>query len=215
MSRFIPGVGPSSAKLMIVGEAPGRYEDEQGLPFVGPSGEILEELLENVKIKRSSVYITNIVKVKPPENNLKKLNLIDHPKEARGYKIEDFLPLLWSEVEAIKPNIILGLGAIALKYLTGKEGIQLWRGSILSALDANCTKCVCTYHPAALFDRTEMNDDGGGSGVFNWKFKSVMEFDFKRAVDQSLFPEIRRKSKHVKICRNSLDLYRYLEEFGI
>src|SRR5437762_5076662 len=108
-ANWIFGTGPSNAQLMIVGEAPGAEEERQGKPFVGPSGELVTELLESVGIKRSQVYITNVVKIRPPQNDLQLLDRIPNPdKEPTeifadgptikftqpGYTITDFLPLL-------------------------------------------------------------------------------------------------------------------------
>ena len=238
-SRIVFGEGPANAKLMIVGEALGKKEEELGRPFVGPSGEILEDLLAGAGLKRSCVYITNVVKIRPPDNDLSRLNEIPNPSKTiplteamqgftlpedegkmftPGYEIEDFLPLLWKEVAVLKPNCILGLGAIALQYLTGKSGngaITNWRGSILPALDARPTKCVCTYHPASLFERPREGSKSSGEGMFAWKQKAIIQFDFKRAVEQSKFPEIRRPARFIKACRNSLDLSRFLSEYSI
>ncbi|MEX0597135.1 MAG: hypothetical protein WD512_11600, partial [Candidatus Paceibacterota bacterium] len=84
------------------------------------------------------------------------------------------------------------------------------RGSILSALDSKPTKVVCTYHPASLFDRPR--NKSSEEGMFSWKQKVVIEFDIKRAVEQSQFPEINRTHRNVRICRTSLDLSRFLLE---
>ncbi len=215
-SRLIYGVGPSTAKLFICGEGPGKYEEERGMPFVGPSGEILDDLLEGAKIKREQIYITNVVKIRPPDNDLDRLSEIPNLETGKPYTIEDFLPLLWKEIAAIKPNCILGLGAVALKYLTGHGSIgdiTNYRGSILYALDSRPTKCICSFHPASLFERPR--EKSSGQGVFNWKFKAIIQFDVCRAVEQSAFPEISRPIRYIKACRNSLDLSRFLEEYGI
>lgn len=213
-ARIVYGVGPSDARLIAIGEALGKSEDEQGKPFVGAAGEILDDLLLGAKIDRRKIYITNVVKVRPPENKLDRLSEIPNPETGKGYTIEDFLPLLWREIEAIKPNVILGLGSTALQYVAGKHGksngITEWRGSIISALDSRPTKCVFTYHPAALFDRDR--DQHSGEGAFSWRFKAIMQFDFIRAREQSLFPEIRKPDRYIKICRHSVDLWRFLKE---
>src|ERR1019366_1545869 len=77
MPNYIAGTGSLEPKLLIVGEAPGKYEDEQGIPFVGPTGKMLDEYLFKAGIRRSDCYITNVVKYRPPLNDLKKLHLID------------------------------------------------------------------------------------------------------------------------------------------
>src|SRR5690242_12619038 len=107
MPKYVPGIGPSTAKLIIVGEAPGEREEQEGKPFVGPSGKIVDEVLANADIKSSEVYKTNVIKIRPPNNDIKKLLLL-------GKSIEDFIPQLWEEINAIKPNSILAFGNTAL-----------------------------------------------------------------------------------------------------
>lgn len=213
--RLVFGVGPANAKLMIVGEALGKREEELGFPFAGLSGEIVEDLLAGAGLKRTQVYITNVVKIRPPNNVLERLGEILNPSTGTAYTIEDFLPLLWNEVAALKPNCILGLGAVALEYLTGHSGIGAitnWRGSILSALDAKPTKVICSFHPASLFERAR-EKSSSGEGMFSWKQKAIIQFDVRRAVEQAEFPEIRRPHRFIKPCRNSLDLSRFLNEY--
>src|SRR4051812_43991317 len=101
---------------MIVGEAPGATEDQSGVPFSGPSGQLLFEMLAEAGVKRSEVYVTNVVKYKPPFNDLRRLT-------DTGHSIDEGLPQLWDEIYAIKPNCILALGNLALHALTGKGKI--------------------------------------------------------------------------------------------
>src|SRR6266705_610954 len=115
--RYIGGVGNPSAKLMLVGEAPGAHEEIEEIPFCGPAGAIVDECLRGAGVDRSDVYVTNVVKIRPPNNEIRRLSEL-------GTKIEDFIPQLWQEVEAINPNCILALGNTALKALTGETGIQ-------------------------------------------------------------------------------------------
>ena len=152
MPNYVKGQGPFSAPLMVVGEAPGAVEDESGIPFSGPSGQLLNEMLETAGINRGEVYVTNVVKYKPPFNRLDQLSNI-------GVSIEDQIPQLWEEIHAIKPNCIIALGNLSLWALTGKgkrvkktekySGITTYRGSILSSLQGNY-KVLPTIHPAAL-----------------------------------------------------------------
>jgi uracil-DNA glycosylase family 4 len=109
---YVPGQGNPSAKLMIVGEAPGKSEEEQLMPFVGASGKIVDDCLYRAGIQRSEVYATNVVKIRPPNNEIHRLPEL-------GTKIEDFILQLWREIEDINPNCILAFGNVALKALTG------------------------------------------------------------------------------------------------
>ena len=100
----VPGEGPSKAKIMIIGEAPGRNEDEQGRPFVGLAGKILNKLLEKNNINRKDVFITNVVKCRPPQNRV--------PTEAEA-KICIKL-FLGKQIKAINPKLIILLGKTAV-----------------------------------------------------------------------------------------------------
>ena len=90
MSKYVGGYGCSTAKLMLIGEAPGQREEELGTPFVGPTGDLVDSCLKCTPYTRDEVYMTNVCKVRPPNNELKRLSEI-------GYKIEDFLPQLWQK----------------------------------------------------------------------------------------------------------------------
>lgn len=98
-SRLVMGAGSSDADIVFIGEAPGKNEDEQGLPFVGAAGKFLDEMLETAGLKRSDVYITNIVKYRPPNNR------DPSPEEKR-----EFWPYLMKQIEIIQPKVIMTLG---------------------------------------------------------------------------------------------------------
>ena len=162
--------------------------------------ELVTELLEATGLKRSQVYITNVVKVRPPDNDMSRLSEI-------GYKIEDFLPLLWEEIDALNPNCILALGTTALEILTDKKGITNYRGSILECVNST-TKVIPTIHPAALFARGSQHQ-----GMFSWKQRIHIQFDFFKAVKQSKFPEFRLPQRSYKIIRSSLDFHNFLKPY--
>lgn len=193
--RRVEGYGPSNARLVVVGEAPGGHEEQLGRPFVGPTGKIVRDCLSSAGIKPEEVYMTNVVKVRPPGNQIKLLKTI-------GYELSDFIPQLWEEINAIKPNCILAFGGTALTALTGMDGIEKYRGSILQSCYAS-TKVVPTIHPAALLhSETE--------GMHSWKDLTYIKWDVIRAVKQSQFPELRAPERNLITCRNNLDLYRFL-----
>jgi len=114
-SGFYPviGEGNHQAKIMFVGEAPGLQEAKTGRPFCGASGKILDELLGSVSIKRENVYITNILKDRPPENR-------DPQKE----EIKTCIPYLERQIEVIKPEVICPLGRYAMEFLMEKFGLK-------------------------------------------------------------------------------------------
>ena len=114
---YVPGYGASTAKLAVVGEAPGRDEEAARRPFVGQSGQMLRDMIKKAGMSPESVYYTNVVKNRPPGNDITALDVL-------GRKIEDYLPHLWEELNVLKPNCILAIGNTALKALTGYDGIH-------------------------------------------------------------------------------------------
>lgn len=132
------GMGDSHADLMFVGEGPGEHEDEQGLPFVGRSGKLLDKLMEQeLGLERSQVYITNVVKCRPPGN-----------RDPRSEEIAACRPYLTSQLELIAPKVIVSLGNPAAQTLLGtRVGISKLRGRRYRFGEA---VLVPTYHPAAL-----------------------------------------------------------------
>ncbi|MCX8028837.1 MAG: uracil-DNA glycosylase [Brevinematales bacterium] len=141
-TKAVPGDGNYNAKLMIIGEAPGYEEDIQGKPFVGRAGQLLTKLLEEIGIKRSNVYITNVVKCRPPNN---RIPAQDEVLACRGYLRRQF--------EIIKPKVVLILGSTSLKAVLGEEKITKVRGEIF---DIDGIIFLPTFHPAAVL-RDEMN----------------------------------------------------------
>ena len=132
------GEGSENANLMFVGEGPGATEDNLGRPFVGRAGELLTKMIENVLfIKRSDVYIANIVKCRPPQNRT------PTPQEALTCR-----PYLFKQIEIIKPKLIVALGSTAYHYLTNDNSpISKVRGHFF---DMQNYKLIPTYHPSYL-----------------------------------------------------------------
>jgi DNA polymerase len=114
-NKFFPvtGEGSYDAKIMFVGEAPGRNEAKTGKPFCGAAGKVLDKLLEHAGIPRDSVYITNIVKDRPPEN-----------RDPTSKEIEIYGPFLDRQIEIIKPRVIVALGRYAMGYIMNKFGLE-------------------------------------------------------------------------------------------
>ncbi len=129
------GQGNPHAELVFVGEGPGADEDEQGLPFVGRAGKLLNRMIEFAGMKREEVYICNIVKCRPPMNRVPEKDEIDACS-----------PFLFRQIAAIKPRLICCLGAPAVRTLLGiKEGITKIRGQFY---DFAGTQALATVHPA-------------------------------------------------------------------
>ena len=131
------GEGDPHAELVFVGEGPGADEDEQGLPFVGRAGKLLNRMIELVGMKREEVYICNIVKCRPPGNRVPEKD-----------EIEMCSPFLLRQIAAIKPRLVCCLGAPAVRTLLGiKEGITKIRGTFY---DFAGTRAIATVHPAYI-----------------------------------------------------------------
>ena len=136
-TNVVFGSGDPNADLMFVGEGPGQREDEQGLPFVGPSGNLLEELLGEIGLTRGQVYIGNVVKCRPPNNRDPRPNEID---ACKGY--------LRSQIQLIDPRVVVTLGNFASKLLLRTEtGITRLRGTAYEWWGGRYL--IPTFHPAA------------------------------------------------------------------
>ena len=111
-TRAVPGEGPIDAEIMLIGEGPGFHEDRQGRPFVGPSGQFLQELLASIGLQRSQVYITNVVKCRPPNN-----------RDPQPNEIEACMPYyLDRQIDLIDPKVIVTLGRFSMsKFFPGKS----------------------------------------------------------------------------------------------
>jgi DNA polymerase len=138
----VPGCGPASADIMLIGEAPGREEDLTGTPFVGRAGRLLDAALEQAGLERSKVFITSVIKCRPPQNRKPKKNEID---QCRRY--------LESQIEIIHPKIICLMGNTAAQAVLGRQGIADLRGIILQK------RYLVTFHPAAVLRNRNLMDD--------------------------------------------------------
>ncbi len=136
-TNAVPGEGDPHARMMLVGEGPGATEDATGRPFVGQAGKLLEGILEAIEIRRDSVYITNIVKCRPPQN-----------RKPLPDEIAACIPYLHRQLELIRPKVILALGGTAGEALLGvRKGLGELRGKVHSY---HGVPLIVTYHPAAL-----------------------------------------------------------------
>lgn len=196
---YVPGRGSPVAKLMIIGEAPGKHEEEELAPFVGPSGNLLNEFLLKSGVSREETYTTNVVKIRPPNNDLKRLNEI-------GFTIEQFLPQLKQEIETINPNCILAVGNLALETLTGCKGITKYRGSILRCIFDPRRKIVPTIHPANLLPNSP--------SMLPYSTRAYIQLDFNRAVEESRTKEFNLPERNLVICKSSDQLQNYLRTYS-
>lgn len=148
-TQAVPGVGPSSARIVLVGEAPGRQEDRQGEPFVGAAGKVLDELLASVGLSRAEVYITNVVKSRPTSG----------PRPGRNRpptlsEIAACRPWLDEQLRIIRPSVIVTLGRIALKQFVPGRPLAKVHGRLIMHEGVTI---LPLYHPATiLYRRTWM-----------------------------------------------------------
>ncbi len=153
----VPGEGNPKASVMIIGEAPGATEDEMGRPFVGSAGKLLDELMKRIGLDRSKVYITNLVKCRPPNN-----------RDPEADEISACSPYLDLQISLIKPKLIVTLGNFSTSYILGKIGIRdarisKVRGKFYFWKELDVT-VFPTYHPAAA--------------LYNPRLRKVLEEDF-------------------------------------
>lgn len=151
-TNVVVGSGPVDARLLFLGEAPGRNEDKQGKPFVGAAGRVLNQLLESAGINRETVYITNVVKCRPPENRV--------PEK---HEVEACSVYLRKQLEVISPDFVVLLGKTAAEsFLSRKVSMGEEHGK---PFDKNGQTIMITYHPAAI--------------IYNRKLREAIEADFK------------------------------------
>jgi len=148
----VPGAGPPSAEIVFIGEGPGFHENEQGLPFVGAAGKFLDELLEGIGIRRDQVFITNVVKCRPPGN---RDPMTEELSACNGY--------LERQVQAINPKVIVTLGRFSMQKYLPNAKISQAHGQ---AIRIKGRLVVPFYHPAAALHQPSL--------------RPVVEADFSR-----------------------------------
>jgi uracil-DNA glycosylase len=134
-TNMVPGEGSATAEVMLVGEAPGASEDKQGRPFVGRAGKLLDELLAVAGLERADVYITNVVKARPPKN-----------RDPRADEVAHCLPWLEQQLALIRPRLVIPLGRHALAHFAPDAKISQAHGQLVLARDR---ALLPWYHPAA------------------------------------------------------------------
>jgi uracil-DNA glycosylase len=156
-TQVVFGSGDPNADLMFVGEAPGFHEDQQGVPFVGAAGKLLEQLLAGIGLTRADVYIANVLKCRPPGN-----------RDPMPEEIEACEGHLWRQIELIQPRVVATLGNFATKLLSGKPtGITRVHGQEQeTTLGGRRVLLYPLYHPAAA--------------LYTPKMLEVLQSDFRR-----------------------------------
>ena len=150
--KGVPGEGPSDAEIMFIGEGPGFHENMQGRPFVGAAGELLVELLGKINLKREDVFITNVVKCRPPGN-----------RDPQPEELSSCNPYLERQIQLINPSVIVTLGRFSMARFIPNAKISEVHGQ---AVKVNGKLVVPFYHPAAALHRPSL--------------RPVVEEDFKK-----------------------------------
>ncbi len=197
LPRRVPGIGPRNAKIAIVGEAPGAYEDAQLRPFVGPAGGVLEQCLHAAGLIRSEVYLTNVVKVRPSKNNISPFF------DGKTFSAEgmEWVTELRSELDEQRPNIIVACGKTAMAAITGQTQITKLRGYVFDTIGLTYTKkCIPCIHPAACLYGRGISGDSGGlatSSVKPYLYRYIITCDLKKAKTLSADPDLRRPERQL------------------
>ncbi len=161
--RTVPGEGNPNAEVMLIGEAPGEVEDETGRPFVGAAGKLLNSLLQDIGVDRSSLYITNVVKCRPPNN-----------RDPTDEEINACKPYLIRQIAVVRPRRIVTLGRHSTRVILGLGGLRVSeisrvRGRVFRVTIAGVeVEVYPTYHPAAA--------------LYNPSIKGVLKEDLARAI---------------------------------
>ncbi len=143
--NFVFGTGNGNAEIMFIGEAPGREEDLQGEPFVGQAGRVLNKMLNQIHLKRTDVYIANILKSRPPNN-----------RDPLPDEVKQCIPYLHQQIEIIKPKLLVALGRIAAQNLLNtQDSLSKLRSKIWNYKDI---PLIVTYHPAAILRNASLEN---------------------------------------------------------
>jgi len=153
-TNAVPGEGNADSSVILIGEAPGYWEDRKGRPFVGAAGKVLDEALEEISLSRTEIFITNVLKCRPPRN-----------RDPRSEEIQACTPFLDSQLKIIKPKLIVTLGRHSTSYLFSKmnldfNSISKVHGRIYKArfTDWECY-VIPTFHPAAALYNVNLKED--------------------------------------------------------
>jgi len=151
-TQAVPGEGPSNPEILFVGEGPGFYEDQQARPFVGPAGRFLEELLASIGLRRDQVFITNVVKCRPPNN-----------RDPLPGEIDACRKYLQRQIDLLQPKVVVSLGRYSLAWFSPRDAISKVHGQ---AKVRDGVYFIPMYHPAAALHAGNM--------------RKVIEEDFRK-----------------------------------
>jgi DNA polymerase len=198
-NKTVPGEGNPEADIVLVGEGPGENEDEEGKPFVGRSGDLLTKILKAYDVEREEVFVTNVVKCRPPNNRDPKVD-----------EVKACMPYLVEQVRAINPSLIIALGKAAANALQGTTGVAISklrnRKRILFREGGLNVRVAATYHPAYVQRQQAMGSKEAGRNVLD---------DFQKALSIVKGPvEITRGTKAKRAKSGAKTRLRIIETFS-
>lgn len=189
--RIVPGFGSQTAKIAIVGEAPGSYEDQALKPFVGPAGTVLEACLHAAGLIKSECYLTNVIKVRPRNNVIDPY--FSTTKGTFTNEGHEWVNYLHEELNAHGANVIVACGATAQAALTGTHKVMKYRGYLMESIGlAEVRKVIPTIHPAAAL-----------RGMYI--YRHMIAADLKKAKAQSITRELVRPERQLVYDFNTVD----------
>lgn len=194
MPNIVPAIGPTTCRMALIGEAPGEEEDKHGVPFVGKAGELLDRLLASAGIRREACFITNVVKERPPDNDLNAW-FLEH-----GEAYEAYVASLYEELNGLTTNLLVPMGATALGAILGRSDIMLRRGSIYEVeILGRKWKVLPTLHPAGALP---------GRDFFS---RYLIQHDLIKARRESAFPEVRRVQRELRLTPSLVEALAYID----
>src|SRR3954453_6367368 len=180
-THFVPGEGSPDARVVIVGEAPGASEDKAGRPFVGSAGKLLDRLLEDAQLTRDDVFITNVLKARPPKN-----------RDPRADEVEHCWPWLRAQLEVIEPELLVPLGRHALRRFAPDLKISEVHGRLV---EVEGLRLFPLYHPAAALHnlslRSTLHEDARRLGETVRKTAEALGRSPRRSPRCSRWPRAR------------------------
>lgn len=206
--RYVPGSGLPISKFYIIGEAPGKEENDALQCFIGPAGGLLNSCCRNADVDRNRCFVGNISPVRPPDNKLARLSEV-------GVTMEECVAALKEQIKYFKPNVVLALGAFPLSALTGNYGIRDWRGHVL---DFEGTKIVGSFHPAFMLHMGDKSakkerENAGGIKYTYGTAKMALILDLMRAKEEAEYSEKRLSRFNLEWGLSQEEELQRLEEF--
>ncbi len=199
ISGLVLGEGSKNSKICLVGEAPGTSEVAIGRPFVGASGKLLNECLRTAGIIRSDCYLTNVVKVQPPKNNITKYIELKKGRALVTEEYKQFESALYSELAEVNANVFVAVGATAMYALTRQFGVMKRRGSMYNAvINGKTIKVIPIIHPSAAF------------GKYLLRYNIIN--DLRKVKRESEYPELRLPERTLRLGPSFLDALDYIHQ---